>query len=66
MAGDELEVANNLKNEITTYVSEMQSKFIVGKEPIENYDNFVKKVKEMGIDKVLEVMQTSYNRSIGK
>ncbi len=65
-SGDELEVANNLKNEITTYVSEMQSKFIVGKEPIENYDNFVKKVKEMGIDKVLEVMQTSYNRSIGK
>lgn len=62
----ELEVANNLKNEIDTYVGEMQSKYIVGKESIESFDSFVEKVKSMGIDKVIEVMQTAYDRSASK
>ena len=65
-SGDELEIANNLKNEIKTYVGEMQSKMIVGKEPIDNFDSFVEKVKSMGIDRVVEVMQAAYDRSAGK
>lgn len=65
-SGDELEIANNLKNEIKTYVGEMQSKMIVGKEPIDNFDSFVEKVKSMGIDRVVEIMQAAYDRSAGK
>lgn len=65
-SGDELEIANNLKNEISTYVGEVQSKIIVGKESAEYFDEFVEKVKSMGIDRVIDVMQTAYDRSVGK
>ncbi len=58
----EMTVANNKMNEIKTYVSEMQNKFITGKEPIENYTSFVEQVKKMGVDEVVQVMQTSYDR----
>lgn len=63
---EELELANNLKNEINTYVSEMQSKIIVGREPMSSYDTMIERIKSMGIDKVTESMQKAYNRAIGK
>ncbi len=59
----ELEYSNNLKNEINTYVAEMQSKIIVGKEPMSSYDTMIEEIKKMGIDKVVETIQTAYDRT---
>ena len=39
--------------DIETYVDEMVMKFITGREPIENWDTYVAKVKEMGIELTL-------------
>lgn len=60
---EELEISNNLKNEIDTYVAEMQSKIIVGKEPMSSYDSFIEKIKSMGVDRVTETIQKAYDRS---
>lgn len=43
--------------DIETYVDEMVMKFITGREPIENWDTYVAKVKEMGIENVIGIYQ---------
>lgn len=44
-------------SDIETYVDEMVMKFITGREPIENWDTYVAKVKEMGIENVIGIYQ---------
>ena len=48
--------------EITTYADEMLSKFILGQEPLSNFDDFVQSVENMGIDELLAVYESAYNR----
>lgn len=50
--------------DISTYVEEMISKFIIGAEPIENYDSFVDGLKSRGIDDVLKAKQSAYETFI--
>lgn len=59
---DERDVINNKYTEIQTYKDEMIDKFIMGKEPIEKFDDFVKKINAMGIEDVLKVEQAAYDR----
>jgi putative aldouronate transport system substrate-binding protein len=47
--------------DVQTYVDEMIIKFILGQEPIENWDKYVQKVKGMGIDKVVQVYQKAFD-----
>ncbi len=49
-------------NDLNTYVQEMTMKFILGSEPIGNYDAYVSQVKKLGIDRVLEIYQNAYIR----
>ena len=43
--------------DIETYVDEMVMKFITGRESFDNWDTYVSKVKEMGIDNVIGIYQ---------
>lgn len=45
--------------DIDTYVDEMVMKFITGREDISNWENYVNHIKDMGIDKVIEIYQKS-------
>lgn len=56
----------SISNAVTTYADEMILKFIMGVEPIENFDNFVEGVKERGIEKMIEMKQRSYDRYLSK
>ena len=40
----------------------MVDKFIIGKEPIEKFDEFVKKIEAMGIKDVLKIQQDGFDR----
>ena len=62
---DEQDVIRAKYIDITTYVDEMIDKFIMGKESLDNFDAFVAKVEEMGINDVLAVYQAAYNRYMG-
>jgi len=55
-------IINNIYMEIQTYKDEMINKFIMGKESLDKFDVFVETIKDMGIDKVLEVYQAAYDR----
>jgi len=59
---EERDVINNIYMEIQTYKDEMINKFIMGKESLDKFDVFVETIKDMGIDKVLEVYQAAYDR----
>jgi len=58
----ERDIINNKYTEIQTYKDEMIDRFIMGKEPIEKFDDFAKKIKDMGIEEVLKVEQAAYDR----
>ena len=59
---EEREVINSIYTEIQTYKDEMINKFIMGKEPLDNFDNFVETLNSMGIEEVLAVEQAAYDR----
>lgn len=61
---EEDETINNLSADLETYVVEMYQKFITGAEDISKYDEFLTNVNKMGMDKVLEIKQTAYERGL--
>jgi len=51
-----------LKDNIDPYIQEMLSKFMLGQEPISNWDSFVETLKGMGSDELVEIYTNAYNR----
>jgi len=47
---------------LQTYKDEMYGKFITGAESLDKFDEFVRKMKEIGADKYVEVQQACYDR----
>lgn len=66
MTTDESSEYSQLYNEISTYSSEMILKFIMGTEPLENFDKFVSAIKGMGVDRAIEIKQAAYDRYMSK
>ena len=60
----EREVINYKFTEITTFKDEMMDKFILGAEPIENFDKFVENINKMGLDEITKLQQGAYDRYI--
>ena len=52
----------SLMSDITTYTDSMIIKFIVGTEPLENFDSYVQTVKNMGIDNAIDIQQAAVDR----
>ncbi|MEG1442202.1 MAG: extracellular solute-binding protein [Oscillospiraceae bacterium] len=53
-----------IESEVKTYRDEMVSKFILGIEPIENYDKFVNDMKSLKIERAIEIQQAAYDRQM--
>ncbi|OPH60016.1 ABC transporter substrate-binding protein [Paenibacillus ferrarius] len=49
-------------NDISNYKEEMFAKFIMGKEPLENYGKYVEQIKKLGIDRAVNIYQNSLDR----
>lgn len=52
--------------EITTYVNEMTTKFIVGTESMDHYDTFLETLKNMGIQKLIDIQQAAMDRYLAR
>jgi putative aldouronate transport system substrate-binding protein len=59
---EESSTYSRLMADINTYRQEMVAKFITGAEPLSNFDKFVQTLKSMGIDNVVKIKQTQYDR----
>lgn len=51
-----------IMSDINTYRDENLVRFIVGTEPLENFDKFVETLNSMNIGEATEIMQASYDR----
>lgn len=60
---EESSILASKKSSLDTYIDETLIKFILGDEPIENYDSFLQKLEEMGLQEVLDVKQAQYDRA---
>ena len=66
MQEDELTEYAQLNSDVDTYLTEMISKFIIGAEPLDNFDTMIQELKNRGIERVLEMKQAAYDRYLTK
>ncbi len=59
---EEYDEYSKIRSELSTYINEMESKYIIGKEPMDSYDKFVSTVKSMGVERAVEIVQKVYDR----
>lgn len=61
-SAEENEELSLIRADLDTYLRQMVSKFIVGEEPLTNFDSFVAGCKSRGLDRYLVIYQTAYDR----
>jgi putative aldouronate transport system substrate-binding protein len=62
LTADEATTNANIMNDVTTYVTETCTKYVMGVEDIGTFDQFVEKIKSMKIDEAIAVQQTALDR----
>ncbi|MDR6880812.1 extracellular solute-binding protein [Bacillus sp. 3255] len=59
---EESEQLAKIMAEVRTYSDEMYTKFIMGAEPVENFDQYVNQMKKMNIEKAIQLQQAAVDR----
>lgn len=57
---------NAIMTDLTTYVDEMTLKFITGAAPLTDFDKYLAQVKNMQIEKAIEITQDEYTKFMNK
>lgn len=52
----------NLENSVITYAEEMYLNFIIGAEPLNKFDEYVKNINEMGLERIIEIRTQGLER----
>jgi putative aldouronate transport system substrate-binding protein len=58
----EIEVLQQYKTDLESYMDEMHAKFVIGVESLSDYDDYVEVLDGFGLAKVSEVYTAAYNR----
>jgi putative aldouronate transport system substrate-binding protein len=53
---------SKIDSDISTYVSEMQIKFVMGSEPLSNYDKFVDQIKKLNVEEAIKIRDAAVER----
>ncbi|WP_019912704.1 extracellular solute-binding protein [Paenibacillus sp. HW567] len=59
---EEADEMSSIMNDINALVKEAELKIILGTESADNYDKYVQQMKDLGIERVLEIQQAAYER----
>ncbi|KON90059.1 ABC transporter substrate-binding protein [Sporosarcina globispora] len=59
---DESSELSALSTDINTYVTEMTANFITGKKSLDEWDNYVKTLEKMGLERFMEINEAAYKR----
>ena len=59
---EEQAVMDMYRTGIQSYTQEMLTKFLLGQEPLSNFDKFVETLNSMGVDEVLGAYKSAYDR----
>jgi putative aldouronate transport system substrate-binding protein len=63
---EELDRRSLIMTQVNTYSDEMVLRFIMGAEPLANFDAYVAQLKAYGIEEAIQITQNAYNRYIGQ
>ena len=63
---DEMTELSDLETAISTYAEEMYYNFILGSESLDNFDAYLNTLKEMGLDRVLEIKTEQLTRYLNR
>ncbi|GAS82138.1 extracellular solute-binding protein [Paenibacillus amylolyticus] len=61
-SGSESQEISRIMSEVDTYMKEMLLKFVMGNEPLENFDTYKDTLQKMNIEKAIEIYQVAYDR----
>ena len=56
----------NIMSDINTFVAEKIIAYILGTESLDTYDNFRSQLKQMGIDRAVEIRQAAWDRYVNR
>ncbi|PAV31240.1 ABC transporter substrate-binding protein [Virgibacillus profundi] len=59
---EEGKTMNTLGADMHKYVNEMTDKFVTGEVPFSEWDNYVETIKDMNLEKYMEIQQAAYER----
>ncbi|ASK62213.1 ABC transporter substrate-binding protein [Virgibacillus phasianinus] len=62
LTADEQKQINAIEVDLQSYVKQMEAKFITGVEPLSNWDTYIDTIKQMNIEKYVDVYQKAYDR----
>jgi putative aldouronate transport system substrate-binding protein len=62
LTSEEGEEYSRIFVDIQTFINENANRFIMGLESFDNFDAFIEEIKEMGIERVIEIKQQSLDR----
>ncbi|MBZ9685626.1 extracellular solute-binding protein [Clostridium estertheticum] len=62
MTPEENDTYSSIMGDIDTYRDEMVLKFIIGKEPLSNFDKYVGQLKKMRVEEVIKIQQDALDR----
>lgn len=62
LTAEETEEISKLRSDLDTYVKQMEAKFVIGQEPLTNWDAYVEQIKKMGGERIEEIYQAAYDR----
>lgn len=57
---------SKIMRDITTYIDEMTVKFITGVTPLDEYDDYMAQLKQMGIEDAIQITQDEYMKFMSK
>ena len=66
LSSEESEESSQLLSDISTYVTENVTKFIVGQRSMAEYEDFLADIEAMNIGRVIELYQAAYDRYLLK
>ncbi|QHT58515.1 extracellular solute-binding protein [Paenibacillus lycopersici] len=61
LTNDQQTEATTLLSDLSTYVTQMEARFVTGQEPLSNWDKYVSQLKKMGSDRIVELYQGAYD-----
>jgi putative aldouronate transport system substrate-binding protein len=59
---EELKEVAAINADLEAYVEQMEAKFITGQEPISKWNEYIKTIDKMGVDKLVKIYQKAYDR----
>lgn len=62
ISSDENKEYSKIMTDVTTIVNEKTSQFITGVISMDEYDDFIAQLKQMNVDRAVEIVQTVYDR----